>query len=463
MKNPWFLPATALALGAVGGFISGKNTAGRDSSESAAAESAIRMRSAGRENPGGAENASRRASRKMRAEDISRIPGASNRMEALMQYYADLGPDELEDAARKLDGLPMNERIMASFLLFSRWAEVDPTAAMAFSNTMGFAGGFVRPTILQAWASGDPQNAAKYYAENPREFAMMGMFGRGGRGPMGGQGGASIIASEWARQDPDAAMAWAGSLGAEKDEAMSAVIGEVAKDDPQKAAGMIATMDGDKGEAYRIVAEQFGGKDFDEAAAWVRTLPADEQNDALGAAIRGLSNVDPDAAAVEVAKMEDGGAKNRAVREVVEDLARIDPASAGEFLKTQNDEGVLRDGMRELMSSWVNRDANAALAYANSFGAGSVRDNALQSFVWTNNSSNPSELVKVAETIEDEGDRERTVGVAVSKWLREDEAAAKEYAAQSSALSDEAKERIAEGRDFMGRGGWGRGGRGRGR
>ena len=103
------------------------------------------------------------------------------------------------------------------------------------------------------------------------------------------------------------------------------------------------------------------------------------------------------------------------------------------------------------------------MAYANSFGAGSVRDNALQSFVWTNNSSNPSELVKVAETIEDEGDRERTVGVAVSKWLREDEAAAKEYAAQSSALSDEAKERIAEGRDFMGRGGWGRGGRGRGR
>ncbi len=134
----------------------------------------------------------------------------------------------------------MNERIMASFLLFGHWAEVDPTAAMAFSNTMGFGGAFVRPTILQSWASVDPANAAKYYAENPREFARMGMMG-GGRGPMGGQGPASIIASEWARQDPAAALAWASTLTTEKGQAMNAVVGEVAKTDPKKAAEMLAT------------------------------------------------------------------------------------------------------------------------------------------------------------------------------------------------------------------------------
>ncbi|MCP5543100.1 MAG: hypothetical protein H7A49_04250 [Akkermansiaceae bacterium] len=459
MKNPWIFPAAALVVGAVGGFISGKNVSGSDTADSAQSESAIRTRATSRaDGASAAANATRRAQRPTSPGEISRMPGASNRIQALMEYYAGLSPDELEDAAGKLDNLAMNERIMASFLLFSRWAEVDPNAAMAYSNSMGFGGAFVRPTILQSWAGVDPQSAAKYYADNPREFAMMGRFGRG---PMGNEGAPSIIASEWARQDPAAAMAWASSLTTDKEEAMSAVIGEVAKNDPAEAASMLASMDGDKGDAYRTVAMQYGAKSFSEAAAWVRTLPADEQNDALGAAIRGLSNVDPDAAVSEVAKMEEGDAKNRAVRDVVEDLARIDPQSAGDFLKTQTDEGVLRDGMRELMSSWVNQNANAALTYANSFGEGNVRDSALQSFVWTNNSSNPSELVKVAESIGDERDRERTVGVAVSKWLREDESAAKAYAAQSTVLSDDAKERIAEGRDMFDRGG--RGGRGRGR
>ena len=148
------------------------------------------------------QQSGKRANRPGGTDAISRLPGSSNRIQALMEFYASLTPGQLEEEARKLENLPMNERIMASFLLFGRWAETDPTAAMAFSNTMGFTGMFVRPTILQSWASVDPANAAKYYAENPREFAMMGMMG-GGRGPMGGQGPASIIASEWARQDPD--------------------------------------------------------------------------------------------------------------------------------------------------------------------------------------------------------------------------------------------------------------------
>ena len=79
----------------------------------------------------------------------------------------------------------------------------------------------------------------------------MGMMG-GGRGPMGGQGGASIIASEWARQDPAAALAWANGLTTEKSQAMNAVVGEVAKTDPKKATEMLAGMGTEGlGDAYR--------------------------------------------------------------------------------------------------------------------------------------------------------------------------------------------------------------------
>lgn len=446
-----------LLLGAIGGFLSGRNTS--SSADSSSGEDASRpTRSAQRSDASRTADASnKRGSRPAGVDEISRMPGNSNRIQALIAFYSGLSPEQLEDEARKLEGLPMNERIMASFLLFGRWAEVDPTTAMSFSSTMGFSGMFVRPTILQSWASVDPANAAKYYADNPREFAMMGMMG-GGRGPMGGQGGAAIIAGEWARQDPAAALAWANTLTTEKSQALSSVVGEVAKTDPKKAAEMLSGMSGgDLGEAYSRVAEQFGASNFNDAQAWIRTLPADQQADALAAAIGGLSNKDPQAAAKQLAQMQDGEAKNDVLGEVVGDWARVNPSAAADLLKSQTDPEAQRDAMRDLMPTWVGQNPAAALEYAYSYEAGPVRDSALQSYVWSNQSASPSELVKVAESITDEGDRNRTIGIAANRWMREEPEQAKTYIQQSTSLSDEAKERILSGESMMRGGGRGRG------
>lgn len=453
MKNPWFLPFSALVIGALGGYITGNNT--KTSGNARASENmAPGIRSSMRLENTPSESSAKRSKRHAGLDEINRLPGSSSRVQALIAFYSNLTPEQLEDEARKLESLPMNERMMASFLLFGRWAEVDPTAAMSFSSTMGFAGMFVRPTILQSWASTDPANAAKYYAANPREFAMMGMMG-GGRGPMGGQGGASIIATEWARQDPAAALAWAESLTTEKSQAMSAVVGEVAKTDPAKAASMLTNMSGtDLKDAYRSVATQYGASDFSGAQAWIRTLPADQQVEALASAIGGLSNKDPEAAAKQLAMMQDGDAKNGIIGEVIGDWAHVNPTAAAELLKKQTDEGAQRDGMRQLMSAWVGRDPAAALQYANTYQPGTVRDSALQSYIWSNQTGAPADLVKVAETITDEGDRNRSIGIAAARWMREDETSAKAYIQQSTTLSDEAKQRLLNG------GGWW-GGRGR--
>jgi hypothetical protein len=392
--------------------------------------------------------------------EISNMPGNSSRIQALLEFYSGLSPEQLAEEAGKLDALPMNERIMASFLLFGKWAETDPTAAMAFSNTMGFAGAFVRPTILQSWASTDPENAAKYFGQNPREFAMMGMMG----GPGGrGQGAASIIASEWARQDPAAALAWAGTLGQEKGQAMNSVVSEIAKTDPKKAADMISKLDeGDRAEAYRNVASQYGAKDFTEAQNWVRTLPAEDQPAALASAIGGLSNTDPDAAAREAETMADGPAKDRLIPDIVGDLARKDPQSAADFLKKQTSERAQRDGMRELMPTWTSQNPAAALTYAQAIADPNVRDGALQAYVWSNNTSAPSEVFATAATIGDEGDRSRAMGVAAMRWMSEDKDAATAAIQASPDLSDEAKQRITEGGGGWGgnRGGGNRGNRG---
>jgi len=454
MKHPWIFPAVTLLVGSIGGYISGKNTspAGeQDSTEN----STNRSRSSNRLDSSQADNG-KRAKRPTGLAEIDRLPGSSNRLQALMDFYSGLSPEQLEEEARKLENLPMNERIMASFVLFGRWAEVDPTSAMAFSSTMGFSGAFVRPTILQSWASVDPANAAKYYATNPREFAMMGMMG-GGRGPMASQGGASIIASEWAKQDPTAAMAWANSLTTEKNQAMSSLLGEVAKTDPAKAAEMLKTMAGsDKASAYRRIAEEYGASNFNEAQSWIRTLPAEEQDEALASAIGGLSRNDPKAAAKQVALMTDSDAKDDAISDVVGPLARMDPKAAADFIK-QGSEDAQQDSMRELMPSWVAQDPSAALSYASSLSAGDVRDSALQSYVFANNSAAPAELVRSAELITDERDRSRTISMTVGRWMREDETAAKAYVEQTTSIPEDSKQRILEGGGM-----WG-GGRGRGR
>jgi uncharacterized membrane protein YgcG len=452
MKNPWIIPAATLLVGAAGGYISGKGSES-DAKPLASEENSRPSRSSNRSELASSGETTKRNSRATSFEDISKIPGNSARIQALMEYYAGLSPEKLADEANKLENLPMNERMMASFLLFGRWAEVDPNAAMAFSGTMGMAANFVRPTILQSWASVDPAGAAKFYAENPREFATMGLFG-GGRG---GQSGAGIIGSEWARQDPKGAMAWAASLsGDDKAQAMSSVIGEVAKTNPRDAASMIGQMDEEsRGEAYRSVASQYGALDFAEAQTWIRSLPSDEQAAALAAAIGGLSNTDPTRAAEQVALMEAGQARDRVVGAVVQDLARVDLQAAADFLKKQDSENAVREGLRELMPTWTNQNPTAALAYANSFEEGPARDSALQSYVFSNTTSSHADLMKVASTIESDVDRDRSIGMTAMRWMREDRAAATAYV-EASDLSDEAKERITSGGGMFG----GRGGQG---
>jgi hypothetical protein len=450
MKKPWMFALLALVLGAIGGFVTGQNIG----SEKDEVGSSSKGQSAG---PAKAKQGSRhqsatvretkRAKRPLSISQISGTPGSTQRVQAMLDFYADLSPSQFEREAGKLDQLPMNERLLASFLLFGRWAELDPTAAMGFSGSMGFGGMFVKPTILQGWASVDPAGAAAYLAANPREFSMMG-YG----GPAGGRGGVSIIGAEWARQSPAAAMAWASSLGEGRTEAISAVVGEVAKLDPAKASKMLAGMSGeDFTEAFRSVARSYGAKNFEDAQAWIKSLPAGQQDEALASAIVGLSSDDAAAAAAaQVKLMSQGAAKDRAVAEVVGDIARDDPKYAADFLQDQGGDDAKRLSMRELMSSWVNKDAPNALAYAFALEAGDVQDSALQAYVMANTAADPSQVILVAENILDEGERIRSMSIAATRWMREDAAAAKVYVEQSQILPEADKDRILNGGGWFG-------------
>ena len=399
-----------------------------------------------------------RKSRSRTLDEIYRQPGQSNRVQALLDFYSNLGPGEFQSEAEKLESLPFSERILASVLLFGKWAEIDPTAAMAFTDTMGMGGAFVRPTVLQGWASTDPVNAAKYYTENPAQFAMMNMMGGGrGRGGMGMSGPGGIIAGEWAKQDPAGAMEWAKGLKTNSGEAMTSVVSEVAKTDPRKAAEMAASMDEkSRGGAFETIAKQWGASNFSEAQAWASGLPEDQRGKAMASAIAGLSQTSPELAATEIGKMTDADARREAVPTVAKNYAREDVRGSMDWLNSLDDDGAKRDSMREVMPIWAASDSGAALDFVKSQSSPDVKDSAAQTYVWSNRTTPPSELVEVAGLISDDRDRSRTTGIVAARWMQEDKEAATSFINGSDAIDDRMKERLLNGESM-----WG--GRGRGR
>ncbi len=459
MKNTATIGIAALLAGAAGGYLAGK-AGGPSPEEVAKTESMSDTKSQRR--AGSAASSESGKGREKKVDDILREPGQMARMQSLLDLYAGMDAAQLESEAGKLDGLPMAERIMASFLLFGRWAEVDPTGALAYSNTMGMGGMFVRPTILQSWASVDPENAARYFGENPREFAQMGGFG--GRGPGGGESGVSVIAAEWAKLDPEAALAWANGLeGRDKGGALNSVISEMASKDPVKAAQVAATLTGDdQARAYGEIAGKWASTDFAAAEAWIQGLPAESRDRAMSEAIESMAATDPQGAAAKVASIPVGRDRDRAIEDVAESWARKDPAGAAAWVTQQEIEDP-DDAIRSVISTWATQDSAGALAFIQQQPAGELRDEATSTYIWSNRDSTPQQTIQLAESISDEGARSRTVGMAAMRWMQEDKEAATTYIQQSTVLDDEAKQRLieSEGRGWGGRGGPG-GGRGRG-
>jgi len=266
----------------------------------------------------------------------------------------------------------------------------------------------------------------------------------GGRGGPRGDNGAEVIAREWAKLDPQAALSWAQGLdGRNKSSALVSVLGEMASKDPAEAASVAAGLEGDdRNRAYSEIAEKWALADYDSAEAWINTLSGEEKQDALGSAIGVLAKSDPQGAAAKISAMSEGGEKERAIRDVASSWAREAPAEAAEWVAAQ-DGGA--DGMRNVMATWAGQDSVASLSFIESQPVGEMRDSATQAYLWTNRSMETTESLSLAETITDERDRSRAISMTVGRLMREDESAAKAYVEKTTAISDDIKERILSG------------------
>ena len=442
MKPSVLIAVAALLFGGAGGYLVGS---GKDNgSEAEASKVDTRSKKAVSSRPSGTVSSSggpvTRGTRSAGGlREILSEPGQTSRIMSLLEYYSDLDPSEFEGEVQKLQGLPMSQRMLAMNLLFSRWAENDPKGSWERSQQMGFPEMFMaRAGAVSGWAASNPEALAREYSNDPNEFGM----GPGGRGK---GDTAAMIAGEWAKQNPDAALKWAQTLDeGEAADAIGGIFNELSQKDPQEALRMAATLDDNaRGDAYESIAASWAISDYAAADRWISSL-GEGQGKVRFAAIESLANASPSQAARETAKLPAGEERDELVAEVSREWARQDAPSAFEWLTESGSEGAVEEGIGRVVGALAREDPERVLDYIDSQDAGEVRDNAVQGYVYGNRDASPADTIRLAETISGEEDRQRAVTRVAYEWARQDPQATLQYLETTEVIGEDSRQRISE-------------------
>ena len=442
MKPSALITVAALLVGGVGGYLVGSGKDGGNQEDSAKVESRPKKAVSGRSSSvttsaGGSTGRGARTSGGLR--EILAEPGQTSRIMSLLEYYADLDPDQFDSEIQKLQGLPMSQRMLAMNLLFSRWAETDAKGSWERSRQMGFPEMFMaRAGAVSGWAASNPESLAREYSDDPNEFGM----GPGGRGK---GDTAAMIAGEWAKQNPEAALKWARSLdGREGADAIAGIFNELSQQDPREALRMAATLgDDERGDAYESIAEAWAISDYTAADQWINSLGEGKEKVRF-AAIESLANVSPSQAARETTKLPAGEERDELVAEVSREWARQDAPAAFDWLTESGSESAVEEGIGRVVGALSREDPERVLDYIDAQAAGEVRDNAVQGYVYGNREAPPAETIRLAETISGEEDRQRAVTRVAYEWARQDPQATLRYLENAEAIGEESRQRISE-------------------
>lgn len=442
MKTSWWIIAAALLLGAAGGYLVGASgEPGENGKAQPTAASSKSTRARPRLVTDSFSSTPRRGTRFSSLENVFAEPGQTNRIMNLLEYYSELDPSEFEGEMQKLQALPMSQRMLAMNLLFARWAETDPETALEQSRTMGFPEVFMaRAGVISGWAASNPEGLARAYSENADDFRA------NGPGRRGVSDTVAVIAGEWAKQNPQAALAWARTLErGEVGNAISGIFTEVTQSDPAVAISMASGLTSEeRGNAFRSIAGAWAITDYPAAAAWIDSLTGAEKTAARQEALESLANINPQKAAAEVLQLPGSPSRDRLVGEVSREWAQKDAAAALDWLTANGEGAVLEESIGRVIGPLAAKDAGKALEWIDTQPAGEARDNAVQGFIWGNRNAEPLENIRLAETISGEETRQQIVTCVTFEWARDEPAAALQYAQSSEYLGDGVRKRLID-------------------
>ncbi|MES2980778.1 MAG: hypothetical protein V4727_00565 [Verrucomicrobiota bacterium] len=317
-------------------------------------------------------------------EEIVRGENALDRGRAMLEWIDSLAPEEFEAAVERFRSLGLTEARMGEYaMLLTAWAEVDPTAALAYT-TENTNGGMATGTVLGAWAS----------------------------------------------RDPEAAIAWAKAnhQGDEANPYMVGIIRGLVGTDPARATALLQEIpfSEERGQALEAMMPHLLKMGPEDSKKWIAGLGDERLRDgAVARFAEAMAKQDPAGTASWL--MENlSDTSVRSMDEVYSEWAKKDPAAAvANFESLPEGEARLR-ALRGLVMVDARNNPQAAADLMNRFPA-DVTDRTVQHFIWNSFEKAPAIAANQIGRIQDERNRNRMYERAIGAWLERDQASAQTW------------------------------------
>lgn len=421
--NVTTVTAACLAVG-LGGFVIGKvtnNTGASVNSDTEALLDRARQVSDSRASSGDAESMRDSAGRPSRIgadngnstleerlfdmEQIVRSENPLDRSRAMLKWIDSLAPGDFEEAVEHFRNLGVADSRRGEYaMLLTAWAQVDPTAALAYT-TENTRGGMATGTVLSAWAT----------------------------------------------RDPEAAIAWAKANHDDEDDAnpyMSGIIRGLAETNLPRATELLADLpfSRERGDALNAMIPHLLSLGTDSAKDWVASLSDEALRDGAIARLADSQMAREDPAGTAEWLLENLGERSsRSVDEVFEELAKVDMnATIAAFEKIPADNERARSrGLVAMVQVQTREDPSAAIALMDKYPE-AVSNRVVQHFIWNSFDQDPQLAVSQISRMNEGGDQRRMYERALDAWIDRDEVNAVAWInANSSDIPDQVVKSLA--------------------
>lgn len=273
----------------------------------------------------------------------------------------------------------------------AEWARLDPVAAAAWTGSLpeswiiGDPSGSrsshavkypLREMVARVWASQDPVSAAAWVESLPAKEALAYSPSL-----------AAAVATEWFRQNREAAVTWAGEIADQKLRRWTteAVYGIWAKTNPREAADWLSSRSGSIGdpETFTIFATEWARHNPRHAAAWAASLesPADRTSALLSVGLM-WRIFDPQGAARWLAGLPSAHRPESLILDIGRSLPAGDPDAALRWA-TEFPEGAERTvALLATARHWAPRDPAAAISFFHRLPSEPARNEEMVQFAW---------------------------------------------------------------------------------
>jgi len=294
------------------------------------------------------------------------------RLRQLQAFINSLPANGYPDALRRIRKITSsNERALASNLLVAQWGQNDPDGALQFAaGNRGFE--YVAEDVFAQLAGGDFDAALERAAGIPgaelRYRALRGVLSaKADIDPMhalqlaaklgdyrGSEPLTSVVYSQWAATDPQAAAAHAAAQPSEGGwrSPVATVIYTWAQQDPVASANWSLTLSDGQTQARSLadVMRLWTRDDPNAAGNWIHGLDSGAPRDAAVAGLaQSLVSRDPQAAISWIGTITDDAARTRTLQRISSAVLWRDPEKGAELLQAA---GLSPEQIRESRRRW---------------------------------------------------------------------------------------------------------------